>query len=117
MPAPNFLEVHCSRCKVAEHCPAKGSSPLYLGSGRSMMLCRLPGGYGRTPPREASVSEESRKLQAEHGDCLTLAEVPRLDAPSGKAYREVVKVWHPAVRHPREKTDYRMDMIYPKSHR
>jgi len=82
-----------------------------------MMLCKIPGGYGRVPPRPEAMSAESKKLQEEHGECLTIAEVPRLDPPSGKVYREVVKVWHPAVRHPREKTDFRMDMIYPKSHR
>lgn len=117
MPLPNYLEVQCSKCKVAEHCPAKGSSPIYLSGGRKMLVCRLPNGYGREPPRPEAVSEESKKLQAEHGECLTLADVPRLDAPSGHVYYETVKIWHPAVRHPRESTDFRMDMMYPRSHR
>lgn len=117
MPIPNFLEVQCSRCRVAEHCPARGASPLILDGGRTVMACRVPGGYGRNPPRPEIVSEESRKRQEEHGECLTLAEVPRLDQASGKAYRELVKVWHPAIAHPREKTDFQMDMMYPRSHK
>lgn len=117
MPIPNALQLHCKQCKIAEHCPANGASPLYLSGGRRMVVCQIPGGYGRKPPRSEAVSAESKELQKKHGECLTMAQVPRLDVDSGHVYTEVVKVWHPPVLHPREKTDFRMDLMYPRSHK
>lgn len=117
MPIPNSLQVHCSKCKIAEHCPANGSSPLLLSGGKRALVCRIPGGYARKPPRDGIVSEESKKARDAHGPCLTIAEVPRLDVDSGHVYTEVVKIWHPPVLHPREKTDVSMDRMYPRSHK
>lgn len=81
------------------------------------MVCRIPGGYGRNPPRPEALSEESKALQAKSGDCLTMVEVPMFDVDSGKAYRQIVKVWHPEIRHAREKTNFLLDALVPRTHK
>ena len=104
--------MHCSKCKVASTCPRNGSSPLYLGSGKPV-LCRIVGGYGRTEIPEEKMSDESRATARENGPCLTIAEVPTIDDPSGKMYFEVVKIWGHPIRHARESTTALTERLVP----
>lgn len=111
----NSLPVKCDVCKVAQTCPKKGSSPLVLRS-KKQIFCQLVGGYGRVPVDQSILSEESRARSVSDGPCVTIAEVPQFDEGSGTVHIEVVKVFHAAVLHEREKTSFNQDMIYPKSH-
>ena len=92
-----------------------GSSPLKV-NGEVTNKCYLIGGYGRIPARESDLSEESLKLRQLHGECITFAMIPRYDVDGDCVVYELVKIFSPPVLHEREKTDYQMDMIYPKNH-
>ncbi len=116
MSLPNKLQMGCKKCRVSTECPSNGSSPLKLGSGRSV-LCKLVGGYGQTPIPESKMSEESKVLAKEHGPCLTIAEVPTIDEDSGKLYFKIVKVWSQPQLHSRQTTTMMMDRMYPRSHK
>ena len=111
---PNKLQMHCSKCKVADTCPRNGSSPTTTKGGKSV-LCRIVGGYGRTEIPESKMSEESRAIARENGPCITIAEVPTIDEPSGKLYFDVVKIWSQPIRHARESTSVMMDRLVPRS--
>jgi len=115
---PNVLEVVCSKCRVADHCPSKGSSPLNH-QGKRIAHCRLIGGYGREPIADKFLSEESKKLVEEHGPCLTIAEVPTIDEGSGKFYYKVTKIFSEPITHPREKISPKINrmMLYPSGYR
>lgn len=95
------------------NCPEKGASP--LNQGKNRVLCRLVGGYGRTPVDESILSEESKQTVSQNGPCLTIAEVPKTDE-SGRTVFKVVKIFSPPVLHEREQVSWHMNMIYPKSH-
>lgn len=107
----SVLEVRCSSCKVSGTCPRRGSSPLTLSGGKKQVLCRIVGGYSRTPLDESAMSEESRERSAADGPCLTLAEVPVRDEASGLVSFEVTKIFHHPILHPREKTDVQVDIM------
>lgn len=117
MPIPNSLNVHCSKCKLYDYCPSQGQSPLKLGSGKTSVLCRIPGGYSRKPPSPNLVSEESKELQKENGECLTVVDIPKIDVHSKHMYFEPTKIWHPPITHAREHTSEMMDRIIPRSHK
>ncbi len=110
------LEMTCKKCKISGTCPARGSSPLALEGGRKMAFCRILDGYSQHPMDDGGLSEESKKVRDRDGPCLSFAEVPRFDAPSGKVYEELVKVFHHPILHPRQTTTEIMDMMVPKSH-
>lgn len=112
----NNLDMVCSKCKIAECCPKKGSSPLVI-PGKKPEMCQLVNGYGRDPISDDKLSEESKQLVDKQGRCLSIAEIPVLDEHTGKIYREIVKIFHQPILHPREKTNWQLDMIYPRSHR
>lgn len=111
---PNVLQMHCTKCKVAPTCPRNGSSPLTLQSGKQV-LCRIVGGYGRTAIDESRMSNETRETARRDGPCLTVAEVPTIDEPSGKLHFEVVKVWAHPIKHARESTTVMLDRLVPRS--
>jgi len=111
-----ILEVHCKRCKVADRCPSKGASPLATENNRTLVLCRIVGGYGQVPVRDAILSEESRILRDKNGPCLTIAEIPKRDEASGHVYFDVTKIFHQPILHPRQATTEIMDRVYPRSH-
>ena len=117
MGLPNKLEMECGQCKVADECPARGASPLRLGSGKPVR-CRLIGGYGQKPVPVDRMSDETRNVVERNGPCLTIAEVPRVDEPSGRIYFETVKIWSQPKLHPRQTTSVSMDRAMgPSAHR
>ncbi len=116
MATPNFLKMTCDRCKVSEKCPQKGSSPLIKDGKRTTAMCSLIGGYGREPVDEEILSEDSLRESQTKGRCLTLASIPRFDPESNSIQYDLVKIFSEANLHPREKTDFSQDMIYPKAH-
>lgn len=63
------------------------------------------------------LSEDSRRRSAKDGPCLTIADVPTRDEASGKIYFETTKVFHQPIRHPRETTDVRADIMLVRSHK
>lgn len=93
------LPMRCSDCAVAASCPAKGASPLIISGAQH--LCEIVGGYGREPVDPAILSPESAARAAQHGPCLTIAEVPEVDG--GVVRYKVVKVFSQPVRAAREK--------------
>ena len=107
-----ILKMKCEKCKILEYCPKKGGSPISINNRQE--VCHVIGGYGREPVKEHLLSKESKKLVSKYGDCLSIVEVPIQDEYTKKFYREVIKVFHPPIFHPREKNDYRMDLMYPK---
>lgn len=80
------------------------------------MFCRIIGGYGREPVDPIVLSAESLERSRRDGPCLTIAEVPKRDEGSGYVVLDIVKVFHHPIKHERESTDFRADMMYPKSH-
>jgi len=108
-----YLDMECRRCRVSSTCPKVGQSPLKVGS--KVFMCRIIGGYGRTPADPSILSEESAARAAKDGPCLTLAEVPTVDE-DGTLVFVVERIFSQPILHDREKTDLRMDIMYPKSH-
>jgi hypothetical protein len=115
MPVPNALSLHCSKCKISGTCPKRGASPLRTGP-RSLLLCRVLGGYARRPVDQSKLSPESKDRSAKDGPCMSIAEVPVVDMHSGLAHFEVVKVFHQAVVHPRERSTVQADGMLTRSH-
>ena len=63
------------------------------------------------------LSEESKGRSAKDGPCLTIAEVPRLDADSGKVFFEKTMVFHQPIIHSRMSTQVQnMDTFFPTSY-
>lgn len=116
MAAPNALSLHCSTCKISSTCPRRGSSPLRAKDGRTHLLCRVLGGYGRTPADPSTLSADSAARAAKDGPCMSIAEVPTVDEDSGLTHFETVKVFHQAILHPREKSSHRADGMLTRSH-
>lgn len=107
-----YLEIECQKCRVANTCPNRNSSPLNLSGKRH--LCRIIGGYGRVPVDDSILSPESSILAKTNGPCLTIAEIPREE--DGEVVYEIVKIFSPPVLNERETTNEIMDRIIPKSH-
>lgn len=111
----NVLKMECDRCAVANNCEARGASPLIFPGG--MAFCHIIGGYGRNPVDKSILSEESKKKSLRDGECLTIAEVPRLEE-TGRVEKRVVFIFSSPVRHAREKTSIpKGNDIYPSSHK
>ncbi len=110
----NPLTMECSKCKVANYCPRKGSSPSFTRA-KKKVLCVIVGGYGRKPLDEAALSEESKKLVEKNGPCLTIAEVPTFE--DDLLVMELTKIFSPPILHEREKVDDVMSRIYPKAYK
>lgn len=110
---PRPLPMTCDKCRVASTCPSKGSSPMKLG--RQTALCNLLGGYGRTPVDPLILSAESAARAAADGPCLTIAEVPYVDAGSLTLQYKIEKIFSKPVLHAREVSTEMMDRLYPKS--
>jgi hypothetical protein len=108
------LEVTCDKCKVSEFCPKSGSSPL-MTPDKQIFKCKLIGGYGRVPLDMRILSEQSKKLVEKNGPCLTIAEIPEYDEPSGEVFYKVTKIFNPPILHEREKIGWNMRMIYPET--
>lgn len=109
----DVLEMTCDRCKVASYCSKSGYSPLNVQGG--FVKCRIIGGYGKKPVDLKKLSQESVEKMKDGKICLTIAEVPELDIASGFFTFKVVKIFNPPILHEREKTDFKMDMMYPKT--
>jgi hypothetical protein len=107
-----YLEMKCNDCAISKYCPSRGISPIML-SNKKTALCRLVGGYGKTPVDPDILSEESRMRMSENGSCLTIAEIPVVHE-SDYVYT-VIKIFHPAVLHEREKTNVVLDSIITKN--
>ncbi len=116
MAALNSLPMHCSRCKVSQTCPRRGSSPLLLGKGKRPLLCSIVGGYAHRPVDKSSLSKASLGRSEKDGPCLTLADVPTVDPDSGHVYFETTKIFHDPILHPRQTTKTRMDVGLTASH-
>ena len=83
-----------------------------------MVFCRIVGGYGREPIPDEKIGPESREAVERGGPCLSIAEVPSIDEPSGHLYFETIKIWAQPIRHPRETTTEAMDRaLGPSAHR
>lgn len=95
-----YLDMTCDRCAVAQACPKKGSSPLFVTGGKRIH-CRILGGFGKQPVEEGVLSEESKALVAQHGPCLTIAEVPKLE--DGLVLHDVIKIFAQPVLNERER--------------
>ena len=96
----NSIEVECKKCPVSHVCPTNGSSPT-MSNGKPVM-CRVVGGFGRTPIDDEILSEESRRQSEMNGKCLTIAEVPYMD-DSGTVFAKVVKIFSQPILAEREK--------------
>lgn len=108
-----IIITNCKSCKVAKYCPSKGASPL---DHKGVSLgCRIIGGYGRVPVDERILSEESKILTKKNGNCLTIAEIPKIVNDS-VAY-EVTKIFSPPVKHERETSTFIPGLITPKSYK
>jgi len=101
MSKPSILTVSCQKCRIANVCPHKGSSPLITDAGKRIH-CNIVGGYGRTPIPRDILSEESMKLAEKYGPCMTIVELPKLDIATGFIYRVTAKVFSQPVLHERE---------------
>ena len=108
------LEMTCESCKISATCYKKGSSPLNV-QGR-LIKCRILNGYSKIEVDDSKLSDTSKELKMKNGPCLSIAEVPTL-VESGHMVFEVVKIFHHPILHPREKTTFIADMMYPKSHK
>lgn len=108
-----YLNMTCERCKVASHCDLKGTSPLILNR-KEIYHCRIVGNYGRDPIDQTVLSEESKQKVAEHGPCLTIAEIPVLD-DSGVIVYQTKKIFSEPILHDREKkgVGFVESMLYP----
>jgi hypothetical protein len=111
----NYLQAECAKCKVADTCPRKGSSPLIMSGGTKKLFCNIIGGYSKTPVDKSILSPESLERYEKDGPCLTIAEVPTRNN-DGNIITEVVKIFSNPILHEREKTNMNQNMIYPKSH-
>jgi|HubBroStandDraft_6_1064221.scaffolds.fasta_scaffold574155_2 hypothetical protein len=111
----NTLQVTCDKCKVAETCPKKGSSPaIFPHLNKRKLFCHIIGGYGRVPVRESLLSEESKEKSKVNGPCLTIAHVPTYDESTGMLTDEVVKIFSKPIKHPRETIPWNINLFFPK---
>jgi hypothetical protein len=115
MPSPNVLSIPCSKCKISETCPRKGSSPLQRGGRAVPLFCRIVGGYATGPIDPERLSDEGKARAAKDGPCMSIAEVPTAE-PSGHIHFEMVKVFHHAIVHPRSTTTLHADAMLTSSH-
>jgi hypothetical protein len=108
-----MLEMTCEKCAVQGTCPKNGSSPAFLLG--KQVKCRLVGGYGRLPVDPEILSDESKRLAAQNGPCVTIAEVPYLN-DDGAIDFEVIKVFSKPILSDREHTNMPLDSLYARSH-
>ncbi|HED37911.1 MAG TPA: hypothetical protein ENI76_06675 [Ignavibacteria bacterium] len=116
MPIPRRLRVLCNKCLISEYCIYKGQSPLYVSKNSQTIECVIVGGYGLKKPSSEILSEESKKSQKKFGECLSIVEIPQLDQSTGYVYTTTTMIWHPRIKHEREKSDMIIDQIIPRSH-
>ena len=108
----NILQVKCDSCKVVQDCPKKGSSPLKIG--KTEMLCRVIGGYGRDAVNPEILSSASKEKMDAHGPCLTIVEVP-VRSDDGSVSYEIEKVFHHPIKHERETVPFNMEAVVPRA--
>ena len=108
----NYLEVECNKCLVSKTCPHYGSSP--SGTGKNRVLCRLIGGYGRTPIPPNSLSKTSLERSLKDGPCLTIAEIPYIE--NGVVGTRIAKIFSKPVLHPREASGINPREANPRSY-
>ena len=105
----------CQKCSVSKTCPKAGTSPLST-KGNKKAFCFLMGGYGRTPVDPSKLSPESMEISKRDGPCVTIAYIPSYDEFEEKVSFSLTKIFSPPVLHAREKTNFQLDALYPKSH-
>src|SRR5512135_795906 len=109
------LQMTCDKCKVASTCPKKGASPMQPRKGVSRpVFCYIIGNYGRDPVETRLLSPESLVRMQKDGPCLTLAQVPVWDDESNTLQTEIVTIFSPPIRHPRETVPWNINLIHPK---
>jgi hypothetical protein len=108
------LKMTCDKCKVASTCPRNGQSPFQPHILKKPVYCQILGGYGRNPVNPRILSASSLARMQKDGPCLTLAEIPYLDAVTNTLRTEVVSVFSQPVRHPRETVPFNINLLYPK---
>ncbi len=79
------------------------------------LFCHIIGGYGRDPINRALLSPESLARSETDGPCLTIAVVPTRDEETGMIQEEIVKIFAPPVKHPRETVPFNINLIYPSN--
>ena len=104
----------CHKCKIANYCDQKGSSPLVL-SNKKELLCQIVGGYGRVDIDPKRLSDTSKKKFNEGNRCVSIVEVPKIT--DGFVHRKTISVFHPPVKHPREVSNVMLDKIYVRNHK
>lgn len=107
------LEKTCDHCLVSKTCPRRGSSPLTHKTKK--YICRIIGGYGKTPVDESILSEDSKKIAKLNGYCITLAEVPVIQIDGAVGF-ELVKIFSQPIVSDRQKTNIPLDSLYAKNH-
>lgn len=110
---PNYLQMHCSRCKIADDCPSKGASPLQLN--RTPKFCSIIGGYGTKPVDRNKLSPENQIRFDNGNQYISIAEVPVKEG--NLIYTKLIKIMHKPIKHPREVIDDITVMMYPKSYK
>ena len=108
------LQMTCDKCKVASTCPKKGASPFLAPKARKPVFCHILGNYGRDPVEPRMLGPESLARMQKDGPCLTLAEVPGWDEECERVQTEIVKIFSPPIRHPRESVPWNINLIHPK---
>jgi hypothetical protein len=107
------LEKTCDRCLVSKTCPKSGSSPMTHKNKR--YICRLIGGYGKSPVDESILSEESKKIAKLNGYCMTVAEIPIIQIDGNVGF-ELTKIFSQPIVSDRQKTSIPLDSVYAKNH-
>ncbi len=82
-------------------------------SSKRKVFCHIVGGYGRVPVAKSKLGPESLARSEKDGPCLTVAYVPTVDEETGTLQTELVKIFSPPVKHPRETIPFNINMFYP----
>ena len=107
-----MMRIMCDKCLVNKSCQYKGSSPTTYK--KKTFSCEIIGGYGREEVPDEKLSEENKENKKKFGKSLTIFHTPLIE---DEILTTVVNVvFHEPIVHAREKTNYMLDMIYPKSH-
>jgi len=112
--AINNLIVTCNKCKVAKTCPRRGSSPTTIPNTKKQLFCQIIGGYGRDPVDKSRLSANSLLLSERDGPCLTVAQVPTWNEDINAYMMDLVKIFSPPNKHPRETVPWNINLIFPK---
>jgi hypothetical protein len=105
------LAVGCDKCKIKNYCEKYGSSPLEVNNVK--YPCHIINGYGREELPASKVGKSSKDW-SEKGKALTIVEHPTIIDEI--FLYEVIKVFHPPIKHDREKNIKPLS-YHPKNHK